>query len=152
MRLKYIEKGKFPNVYVGHLIQPCYQCIDPVCVAACPVDAIQKRSEDGIVETDSQACLGNEACDEKCLKACPYGAPQFGPEAGSKMRKCDFCLDRHVEDKIPICVESCPTRALAAGPLDELRKEYDTTRETEGFTYSKRTQPAIAFKPKLCQT
>ncbi|MEE8399443.1 MAG: 4Fe-4S dicluster domain-containing protein [Desulfobacterales bacterium] len=148
MRLKYIEKGTFPDVYVGHLIQPCYQCVDPVCAAACPVDAIKKRAEDGIVETDSAACLGNEACDEKCLKACPYDAPQFGPESGSKMRKCDYCLDRQLEDKMPICIESCPTRALDGGSLDGLEKKYGATREAEGFVYSKRTQPAITFRPK----
>jgi anaerobic dimethyl sulfoxide reductase subunit B (iron-sulfur subunit) len=107
-----------------------------------------KREEDGIVLVDSEMCLGNEACDEACLKACPYGAPQFGPEKGSKMRKCYYCLDRVEQDKLPNCVEACPVRALDAGPLEELEKKYGTVKEAEGFRYSKRTRPAVVFKPK----
>jgi anaerobic dimethyl sulfoxide reductase subunit B (iron-sulfur subunit) len=152
MRVLYSEKGKFPNVFVSYLIAPCYHCREPVCVPACPVDALSKRQEDGIVVVDSQACLGNEECDVKCLKACPYDAPQFGPEQGSKMRKCTFCLDRWGEQKLPVCVEACPTRALDAGPLDQLEAKYGDTNEAEGFSYSGRTQPAIVFKPKREKT
>jgi anaerobic dimethyl sulfoxide reductase subunit B (iron-sulfur subunit) len=148
LRMGYVEKGKYPNVYVGYMPKPCYQCIDPVCVDVCPEHAIKKRAEDGIVETDSQACVGNEKCDEKCRKACPYDAPQFGPEPGSKMRKCDYCLDRVLEDKIPVCIESCPTRALDSGTLEELQGKYGTAQEAEGFQYSDRTKPAIALTPK----
>jgi anaerobic dimethyl sulfoxide reductase subunit B (iron-sulfur subunit) len=112
------------------------------------VGAITKRQEDGIVVVHSDACLGNEACDEKCLKACPYGAPQFGPDKGSKMGKCNFCLDRWIRGKLPNCVEACPVRALDAGPLDELERRYGTEREAEGFRYSRRTKPAVVIKPK----
>jgi anaerobic dimethyl sulfoxide reductase subunit B (iron-sulfur subunit) len=152
MRVLYTEKGKFPDVFVSYLIAPCYQCLDPVCMPACPVDAISKRQEDGIVVVDSQVCLGNEKCDVKCLKACPYDAPQFGPEIGSKMRKCDFCLDRWLENKLPVCVEACPTRALDAGPLDELEAKCGNIKQAEGFAYSGRTKPAVLFKPKLEKT
>ncbi len=152
MRVLYTERGKFPDVFVSYLISPCYQCLDPVCVPACPVDAISKREEDGVVVVDSQACLGNEECDVKCLKACPYDAPQFGPEPGSKMRKCNFCLDRWIEKKLPVCVEACPTRALDAGPLGELEAKYGNIRRAEGFAYSERSKPAVVFKPKLQKT
>jgi anaerobic dimethyl sulfoxide reductase subunit B len=148
MRVLYTEKGKFPDVFVSYLAAPCYHCHEPVCGAACPVGAIVKREEDGIVVVDPQTCLGNEACDEKCLKACPYDAPQFGPEKGAKMRKCDFCLDRHLQGKLPNCVEACPVRALDAGPLEALENKYGTVREAEGFKYSRRTRPAVAIKPK----
>ena len=71
MRVTCTEKGKIPDVYVSYMIGTCYHCIDPVCMPACPVKALSKREEDGIVLVDSEACLGNEECDEKCLKACP---------------------------------------------------------------------------------
>jgi len=148
MRVLYSEKGKFPNVFVSYLAAPCYQCLNPTCMAACPVHAIIKRPEDGIVVVDSNTCLGNEKCDVKCLKACPYKAPQFGPEPGAKMRKCNFCLDRWLENKLPICVEACPTRALDGGTLDGLKAKYGDIQEADNFVYSKRTKPAIAFKPK----
>ncbi len=148
MKVLYTEKGKCPDVYVSYMIAPCWHCQDPVCVSACPVTAITKRPEDGIVMVDSNACLGNEECDEKCLKACPYDAPQFGPDKGSKMRKCNFCIGRFTQGKLPDCVEACPVRAMDAGSLAELEKRYGTTTEAEGFKYSKRTKPAVIMKPK----
>jgi anaerobic dimethyl sulfoxide reductase subunit B (iron-sulfur subunit) len=148
MRVLYTEKGKFPKPFVSYRAAACWHCAEPVCAQACPVGAITKRAEDGIVLVDSDTCLGNEACDVKCLKACPYDAPQFGPENGAKMRKCNFCLDRHLDRKLPDCIEACPVRALDAGPLIELEKKYGDNKEAGDFKYSQRTKPAIVIKPK----
>jgi anaerobic dimethyl sulfoxide reductase subunit B len=149
IQLNYTEKGKFPNVFVSYMISPCWHCLDPVCVPACPVEAITKRESDGIVLVESEKCLGNEQCNEKCLKACPYDAPQFGPENGSKMRKCDYCVDRFNSGKMPICVEACPVRALDAGRLYDLEKKYGNCRESSDFRFSKKTKPAVVLKPKI---
>jgi anaerobic dimethyl sulfoxide reductase subunit B (iron-sulfur subunit) len=148
MRVLYTEIGKFPNVFVGYMIGPCWHCLDPVCAPACPAGAITKNAENGIVLVDSQACLGNEECNEKCLKACPYKAPQFGPDQGAKMRKCNYCLDRFNQGKLPNCIEACPVRALDAGPLAELENRYGEIKETVGFKFSKKTKPAVIIKPK----
>jgi anaerobic dimethyl sulfoxide reductase subunit B (iron-sulfur subunit) len=149
MRLAYTEKGKFPDVFVGYLVSPCWHCKDPVCMPACPVKAISKRDKDGIVLVDENACLGNQACDVKCLKACPYDAPQFGETAGAKMIKCNFCVDRWEQGKLPSCVEACPTRALDAGELDDLTAKYGSCTHAEGFKYSERVMPSVTFKPKI---
>ena len=149
MRVRYTEKGKFPKPFVSYMIAPCWHCAEPVCAAACPVDAITKRPEDGIVLVNSDACLGKAGCDVECLKACPYDAPQFGPEDDAKMRKCDFCLERHLEGKLPDCIEACPVRALDAEPLSELENKYGDGKEAVDFRYSKRTQPAVIIKPKV---
>jgi anaerobic dimethyl sulfoxide reductase subunit B (iron-sulfur subunit) len=130
------------------MIAPCWHCAEPVCAAACPVGAIAKRAEDGIVLVDSDTCLGNADCDVKCLKACPYDAPQFGPQDGAKMRKCNYCLDRHLDGKLPDCIEACPVRALDAGLLTELEKKYGRNKEAVDFKYSQRTQPAVVIKAK----
>jgi anaerobic dimethyl sulfoxide reductase subunit B (iron-sulfur subunit) len=148
MRILYTEKGKFPNVFVSYMVAPCWHCVDPVCVPACPANAIIKREEDGIVLVNSDTCVGNAECDEKCLKACPYAAPQFGPEKGAKMRKCTFCVDRIEEDKLPDCVDACPVRAMDAGPLSEMQAKYGTSVEAVDFKYSKRTKPAVVLKAK----
>ena len=149
MSVLYNEKGKFPNVFVSYRVNPCFHCEDPVCIPVCPVGAIVKRIEDGIVIVDSQICIGNEKCDSKCLKACPYNVPQFGSEKGAKMHKCNYCLDRHLEGKLPICVEACRTHALDSGYLDELKVKYGNIQETDNFVYSDRTKPAIVFNPKM---
>ncbi|MFC1874130.1 4Fe-4S dicluster domain-containing protein [Chloroflexota bacterium] len=148
IRLGYIEKGKYPDVFVAYLVSLCYHCLDPVCIPACPPDAITKRDSDGIVIVNQETCIGKDECKSKCLTACPYNAPQFAPEPNAKMRKCNLCLERWQENKMPICVESCPTRALDAGPLEDLKKNYQNTSAAEGFVYSKRVAPAVIFKPK----
>jgi len=149
MRILYHEQGKFPNVFVSYMINPCFHCADPVCIPVCPVGAITKRQEDGIVIVDNEKCLGNKECDSKCLKACPYDAPQFGLEKGAKMKKCNFCLDRFMKKKIPVCVEACRTRAIDAGSIEELKSKYGDIKEANNFIYSQRTKPTIIFKPKI---
>ena len=147
IRVKTIEKGKYPDLFVTFLPVACYHCLKPACVPACPVNAITKREEDGIVTVDRETCLGKDNCS-LCLEACPYEAPQFGADENAKMQKCDLCIDRWVEGKKPICVSGCPMRALDAGPIDELRAKYGDVRDTESFVYSEDLVPSITFKPK----
>ena len=148
MRLHNIERGKFPNVLVAYLASPCYHCANPPCVLACPAGAVMKREPDGIVVVDREKCLGNKECHTLCLNACPWDAPQFGPEENAKMQKCDLCLERVEQCKQTICVEACPMYALDAGPLDELKAKYGAIVEAEGFRYSKRFKPSVTFRPK----
>lgn len=148
MRIHYTEEGVCPNVHVSYLAAPCWHCQNPVCIPACPVKAIVKREEDGIVVVDADACLGNTVCAEKCKKACPYDAPQFGPGPGAKMGKCNLCLERVNAGKPPTCVEACPVRALDAGPMEMLQAKYGDTQTAVGFKYAKRVRPAVVFKPK----
>jgi anaerobic dimethyl sulfoxide reductase subunit B (iron-sulfur subunit) len=147
-RVVTMETGKYPNVSVRFLSLACCHCEKPVCIHVCPVDAIAKREEDGIVIVDREICLGGKKCGFRCQRACPYDAPQFDVEEYSKMQKCDFCVERLSENKKPICVEACITKALDAGPFEDLKQKYDQVRETEGFTYSPRLNPSMLFKPK----
>ena len=148
IRVKTIEKGKYPDLFVVFLPLACYHCLYPACVPACPVNAITKREEDGIVTVDRETCLGKDNCS-LCLEACPYDAPQFGAEENAKMQKCDLCVERWDEGKKPICVDACPTRALDAGPMEEMKAKYRERGEAEGFTYDERLRPSVIFKPKL---
>ena len=78
-----------------------------------------------------------------CLNACPWKAPQFGPEDNAKMQKCDLCLDRLEQGKAPICVEACPMYALDAGPIEDLQKKYGGTSDDEKF------KPSLLLKKKV---
>lgn len=146
VRVKTIEKGKYPDPFVAFLPVMCYHCRQPACIPACPAGAITKRDEDGIVVVDSDMCLG--AGCQLCLEACPYDAPQFGSEENAKMQKCDFCVDRWAEGKKPVCVDACPMWALDAGPLDELEAKYGSITDSEGFVYSEDLVPSVILKPK----
>jgi anaerobic dimethyl sulfoxide reductase subunit B len=148
MRIKTVEKGSFPHLFVAFLPQLCYHCAHPSCLTACPVGAISKRPEDGIVVVDREICLGRDQCGQ-CLEACPYEAPQFGPEEDPRMQKCDLCLDRLIRGEKPVCVLSCPMEAITVGPLESLRADYGDIREAEGFDYSEPVAPSIIFRPKV---
>ena len=123
----------------------CLHCANPLCVKACPVDAISKRGKDGIVLVDASKCLGKDKCD-KCFKACPYDAPQFGSDVDSKMNKCDCCVDMLAENKMPYCVSHCSHKALDAGPLEELKAKYGDQQIALGFKYSKSAKPSSVMK------
>ncbi len=146
-RILTIEKGKYPNLFVAFLSTSCYHCAEPDCISACPVGAIRKRDEDGIVVVAQEVCLGHDNCD-MCSQSCHYGAPQFGAEDNAKMQKCDFCEARWVQGKKPICVDACPMRALDAGPAHELKAKYRGNKEATGFVYFPKIGPSIIFKPK----
>ncbi|MFC1968030.1 4Fe-4S dicluster domain-containing protein [Chloroflexota bacterium] len=146
-RVTTIEKGKYPDLFVAFLSTACYHCIEPMCILACPVNAISKREVDGVVVVDRDACLGKDNCSS-CLSACSYDAPQFGAEENAKMQKCHFCIDRLAENKKPACVDACTMRALDAGPMEELERKYGDVRAANGFIYSEKLTPSVVFKPK----
>jgi len=152
MRVRCIQHGTFPDLFAAYLALACAHCEKPPCILACPEKAILKRHGDGIVVVDRARCVGNDQCPQKCLKACPWDAPQFGAEPAAKMQKCDLCVDRLEEGRRPICEEACPMFALEVGPLDELRAKYGDIREAEGFKYFARFGPALTFKPKRQQS
>ncbi len=143
-----LEKGTYPDVFLSYISLSCNHCEHPLCSDACPIGAIKKREEDGIMVVDRERCQGKDMCEMFCKKACPYGIPQFGDEENAKMQMCTLCLDRLLEGKKPICVDACPMRALDAGPLDDLKKKYGNRKEVEGFAYSAEANPSIIFKKR----
>ncbi|MGM0668347.1 MAG: 4Fe-4S dicluster domain-containing protein, partial [Gemmatimonadota bacterium] len=99
--------------------QQCRHCLEPACVSACLVGAMQKTPE-GAVIYDSELCMG---C-RYCLVACPYGIPRYEwDEAAPLVRKCHLCYHRITEGREPACVEACPEDALLFGDRDELLQE-----------------------------
>ncbi len=49
-----METGSFPDVAVAFLTTSCYHCARPSCTGACPVGALTKRPQDGIVVVDRE--------------------------------------------------------------------------------------------------
>ena len=125
MRVVDIWGGVYPNVTRDFFTLACMHCGKPACIEACPVGAISKRGEDGIVVVNRDKCIGCDGCRE-CFSACPYGVPQFGEDG--IMQMCDFCAGINME---PACAVCCPTEALKFGSLGELlqmAKEKGATR------------------------
>lgn len=94
----------------------CMNCLNPACVAACTVGALQKRP-DGPVVYDPNRCIG---C-RYCMYACPFGIPTFEwNQQFSLIKKCDGCADRIDRGLVPACVEACPANALTFGKRTDL--------------------------------
>ena len=144
LRVTAHEKGCFPELALSYFFSPCFHCADPACAESCPENAIEKRTDDGIVIVNQGACTGCKLC----LDSCPYDAPQFDDSVEAKMQKCDFCLERWMENKKPICVQACPVRALDAGPIDELESKYGNSRKAEGFNFHESLNPSVIFRLK----
>lgn len=120
------ETGVFPDIRINLVAFPCGHCADPACAKACPEGAIFKEDTYGAVLVDSDKCTGHR----DCFEACPYGSPKFASdELGEKMTKCTMCIDRLERGEKPVCVLSCPLRALDFGPMTELRAKYGNSSQ-----------------------
>ena len=99
--------------------QQCMHCVDPACVGACMIGALQKR-EHGIVTWDSNRCIGCRYCQV----ACPFNIPKFEWESRTpRIIKCELCNHRLAEGKEPACTEVCPREAVVYGTREELLAE-----------------------------
>ncbi len=97
----------------------CRHCLEPACVSACPVGAMQKTPE-GPVIYDQSICMG---C-RYCMVACPFGIPRYDwSSAVPYVNKCTMCYSRLREGKLPGCVEACPVEATIFGDRDEMLAE-----------------------------
>jgi formate dehydrogenase iron-sulfur subunit len=99
-----------------HVRKLCMHCLEPSCVSVCPVGALTKTTS-GPVTYDPSKCLG---C-RYCMVACPFNVPRYEwTRVVPAVRKCDMCVGRVAEGKLPACVEVCPAEATVAGTRDEL--------------------------------
>jgi formate dehydrogenase iron-sulfur subunit len=98
----------------------CRHCLEPACVEACIVGALQKTPE-GPVIYDRDICIG---C-RYCMIACPFEIPRYSWEDRVPyVQKCNLCYERvKNEGKQPACTEACPAEATIFGERDELLAE-----------------------------
>jgi nitrate reductase beta subunit len=102
----------FEETFMLHLPRLCEHCLNPACVASCPSGAIYKRSEDGIVLVDQEACRGWRFC----MSGCPYKKVYFNWKT-QKAEKCTLCFPR-LEAGLPtVCSETCSGRVRYVGVL-----------------------------------
>ena len=79
----------------------CWHCEEPVCAAACPVDAIEKDERTGWVRVNPLKCIGCRSC----TYACPVAAAWFDEDRRTAA-KCTFC------DGDPLCARFCSPQAI----------------------------------------
>src|SRR5258708_4104066 len=138
--VKYVEKGVFPNTRRVFQVTRCNHCEKPPCVTICPVTAMYQR-KDGIVDFDSDRCIGCKAC----MQACPYDSIYMDPDDGTAA-KCHFCAHRTEVGLEPACVIVCPEHAIIAGDLGDPESEVAQLVAREPVRVRK---PEQGTQPKL---
>jgi formate dehydrogenase iron-sulfur subunit len=109
----------------------CRHCLDPSCVSACPVGAMQKTAE-GPVIYDSSRCMG---C-RYCMMACPFGIPRYQWDSLTPVvRKCTLCYERLQAGQLPACVGACPQKAVIFGSRADLLAEAHARLEASPARY-----------------
>ncbi len=144
LRLFNWETGSFPNVVVNTLFAPCYHCENPVCVTAAGDGSVIKEPKYGAVLIDPAKSSNNPNL-QAANEACPYGAIMF--DADGNASKCNMCVDRLEMGQLPVCVLSCPMRALDFGLITDLQAKYGTNADLPGVPSSSTSSPAVVFKP-----
>jgi formate dehydrogenase iron-sulfur subunit len=97
----------------------CLHCVEPACVAVCPVGAFVRTSAGPVVHNEKK-CMG---C-RYCMLACPMEIPKFEWEkTGAVVRKCTLCHDRLSAGLPTACAQTCPTGATKFGARKALLAE-----------------------------
>jgi len=136
------KKSDFNKRVVRSFFVPklCNQCDNPPCVQVCPVGATFK-TPDGVTLIDPDHCIG---CGY-CVQACPYGARYINPVTHT-VDKCTFCYHRLARDKVPACVEVCPTQARIFG---DIHKKSSPMLRFKRMNKVGVLKPALNTEPKV---
>jgi carbon-monoxide dehydrogenase iron sulfur subunit len=97
-----VNKEPFPN--------KCRHCDPAPCEMACPTRAIFRETSTGTMLINPERCIN---CG-MCAMACPFSVIRYHVYTDNKTsaHKCDQCISRQKEGKIPACVEVCKCSAL----------------------------------------
>ncbi|MBJ3814926.1 formate dehydrogenase subunit beta [Shimwellia pseudoproteus] len=93
----------------------CMHCADPGCLKACPSEGAIIQYVNGIVDFQSEHCIG---CGY-CIAGCPFNIPRLNPQ-DNRMYKCNLCVDRVSVGQEPACAKTCPTGAIRFGSKEEM--------------------------------
>ena len=93
----------------------CMHCYDPGCLKACPSEGAIVQYKNGIVDFQSEHCIG---CGY-CIAGCPFNIPRINKE-DNRAYKCTLCVDRVEVGQEPACVKTCPTGAIHFGSKEDM--------------------------------
>jgi Fe-S-cluster-containing dehydrogenase component len=92
----------------------CHQCVDPPCLKACPVTALQVDKQRGTYARiiDERVCIGCQKCVEACLQHFRPARPRYDAQRHRSV-KCHLCFGD------PQCVKFCPLGVLRVEKSDK---------------------------------
>lgn len=95
----------------------CMHCEEPGCLEACPAPGAIVKYANGIVDFNSEHCIG---CGY-CVAGCPFDIPRISKK-DEKAYKCTLCSDRVFHGLEPACVKSCPTGSIMFGTREDMHE------------------------------
>jgi len=144
-----IMQNSFESFPDDVVIAQCRQCVEPACVEACPMAALQADAAHGHVRmVDQEKCIGCGLCVQACGESFTPARPILADEDGDdklKSRKCDLCADTPYHwdpatgggpDGKQACVEVCPMGAIkftATIPAQNDSGYYVNLRRTDAW-------------------
>lgn len=138
-----IHGGTVEAPYQQTITTACHHCVEPGCLAGCPVCAYEKDAATGIVRHLDDQCIGCQYCVLKC----PYDVPKYSEKRGI-VRKCDMCYGRLSVGEAPACVQACPSGAITiriASKLEITGGIRSGERLLPGAVDSAITKPATTY-------
>ncbi len=127
----------------------CRHCNPAPCQMVCPTGAIYRPADfPEIVEVNAQKCI---ACG-MCAMVCPFDVITYfaSPQAPQKeivAIKCNHCINRQRQGRIPACVEACKVGALEFGEINELVKAARTHYAEAVSVAVSQVRPEIIKQP-----
>ncbi len=103
--IRYERQGEYHN----YIPMVCQQCSEPLCMEACPTNAISRDAETGAMVVDEEACVGCRVCS----MVCPIGGISIDPVTNVAF-KCDLCGGD------PECAKQCDPGALSYVTKDRM--------------------------------
>ncbi|HEY6465598.1 MAG TPA: 4Fe-4S dicluster domain-containing protein [Candidatus Acidoferrales bacterium] len=152
IRVERYYEGDYPNVTAKFMPVLCQQCAQAPCEPVCPTFA-SYHTEEGLNGQIYNRCIGTRYCANACPYSVRFfnwfnpvwDKPldlQLNPDVSVRsvgvMEKCTFCVQRIKAGEIqaeaekralkdgeiqPACVQSCPTKAMVFGDLNDPHSE-----------------------------
>ena len=152
IRVERYYEGDYPDVKAKFMPMMCQQCGDAPCEPVCPTFA-SYHTEEGLNGQVYNRCIGTRYCANACPYSVRFfnwfnpvwDKPldlQLNPDVSVRdvgvMEKCTFCVQRIKAGEIqaeaekralkdgeirPACVQSCPTKAMVFGDLNDPQSE-----------------------------
>jgi len=108
------------NLHWYFFPEQCRHCIEPPCKYIgnmyCKEGIVQDPKTGAVVMNERTQHIGDSVTSEEL---CPYNVPRKDKNSG-KWFKCDMCLDRVEDGRLPACVQSCPTGTMNFGDREDM--------------------------------
>jgi formate dehydrogenase iron-sulfur subunit len=121
----------------------CRHCLEPPCA-----DTIQGFVKDGAIHDEATGAVvytekTKNVPFDKVRSSCPYDIPRQNLKT-KVMAKCTMCIDRTKNDRVPACVQSCPTSAMVFGDRSQILAKVEKRVQELKKSYPK----AMAINPE----